>query len=90
MPVVNDSVQVGPEKFATCPDIQCPRHPVIFLADDWGVQSPSQHSILAPLPFSEGDWIPRDVWSIYLLLYQKHSPFMWVNIQGLGPKTSYK
>ena len=42
----------------------CPRHPdhpVIFSADDWGVQSPSQHNIWVPLPvlFSEGDWIPR-------------------------------
>ena len=36
-----------------------PRHPVIFSADDWGVQSPPQHSIWVPLPFSEGDWIPR-------------------------------
>ena len=36
-----------------------PRHPVIFLADDWGVQSPPEHSIYVPLPFSEGDWIPR-------------------------------
>ena len=35
-----------------------PRHPVIFSADDWGVQSPPQHSIWVPLPFSEGDWIP--------------------------------
>ena len=43
-------------------DIQIPpdpRHPVIFSADDWGVQSPPQHSIWVPLAFSEGDWIPR-------------------------------
>ena len=26
--------------------------------DDWGVQSPPQHIIEVPLPFSEGDWIP--------------------------------
>ncbi len=36
-----------------------PRHPVIFSADDWGVQSPLQHGILVPLPFEKGDWIPR-------------------------------
>ena len=36
-----------------------PRHPVILSEIDWGVQSPPQHSILVPLPFSEGDWIPR-------------------------------
>ena len=37
-----------------------PRHPVIFSADDWDVQSHPQQSIWVPLPFSEGDWIPRD------------------------------
>ena len=37
-----------------------PRHPVIFSAKDWGVQSPPQHRIEVPLPFSEGDWIPMD------------------------------
>ena len=37
-----------------------PRHPVIFSADDWGVQSPSQQCLLVPLPFSEGDRIPRE------------------------------
>ena len=43
-----------------------PRHPVIFSADDWGVQSPPQHNIQFPLPFSEGDWIPRDIY-IYII-----------------------
>ena len=41
-----------------------PRHPVIFSDDDWGVQSPPQHSIYrfqVPLPFSGGDWIPREI-----------------------------
>ena len=28
-----------------------PRHPVIFSADDWGVQAPSQHSIAVPIIF---------------------------------------
>ena len=31
-----------------------PGHPVIFSADEWGVQSLSQHSIEVPLPFSDG------------------------------------
>ena len=38
--------------------------------DDWGVQSPPQHSIRVPLPFSGGDWIPwvvKKVNSIYTL-----------------------
>ena len=35
------------------------RHPVIFSDDDWGVKSPPQHNIYVPLPFSEGDWMPR-------------------------------
>ena len=38
-----------------------PRHPVIFSDDDWDVQSPPQHSMQVPLPFSEGDWIPRGI-----------------------------
>jgi len=37
------------------------RHPVIFSDNDWGVQSPSQHSIVVPLPFSAGDLIPRNI-----------------------------
>ena len=39
--------------------LSIPRHPVIFSNDDWGVQSPPQHSIYVPLPFSGGDWIPK-------------------------------
>ena len=38
-----------------------PRHPVIWSEKDWCVESPPQHSILVPLPFSECDWIPRDI-----------------------------
>ena len=38
-----------------------PRHPVIFSDDDWGVQSPPQHSLEVPLPFSGGDWISRAI-----------------------------
>ena len=43
-----------------------PRHPVIFSADDCDVQSPPQHRIWVPLPFSEGDWIPRVCFSFCL------------------------
>ena len=35
-----------------------PRHPVILSENDWGVQSPPQHSFRIPLPCSGGDWIP--------------------------------
>ena len=38
-----------------------PRRPVILSENDWCVESPPQHSILVPLPFSECDWIPRDI-----------------------------
>ena len=31
--------------------------------NDWGVQSPPQHGILVTLPFSEGDWIPRGIYT---------------------------
>ena len=37
----------------------CPRDPITLSEDDWDVQSPSQHSIWIPLPFSGGYWIPR-------------------------------
>ena len=66
-------------------NIYIPRNPVIFSADDWGVQSSSQHNISVPLPFSEGDWIPRaydlpyqlatrisDPSTVYLTLVQWH------------------
>jgi len=36
-----------------------PGHSVIFSDGHWVVQSPPQHIISVPLPFSEGDWIPR-------------------------------
>ena len=36
------------------------RHPVILSGTDWGVQSHPQHSISAPLSFSEGDRILRE------------------------------
>ena len=32
-----------------------PRHPVIFSANDWDVQSPPEHSIWASLPCSGGE-----------------------------------
>ena len=46
-----------------------PRNPVIFSDDDWCVQSPPKRflylgSITVPLPFSEGDLIPRDYKSL--------------------------
>ena len=37
-----------------------PMDPITLSEDDWGVQSPPQQGIKVPLPFSEGDWIPRD------------------------------
>ena len=37
-----------------------PRGPITLSEDDWGVQSPPQESIWVPLPFLEGDWIPRE------------------------------
>ena len=39
-----------------------PRHPVIFSADEEGLSNHRNetHSIHVPLPFSEGDWIPRE------------------------------
>ena len=72
----------SPEKRKTAGINGCltfPRHPVIFSADDWDVQSHPQQSIWVPLPFSEGDWIPRD--SILILenswpiLSQRHWPY---------------
>ena len=67
-----------------------PRHPVIFSADDWDVQSHPQQSIWVPLPFSEGDWIPRDpililennrvatlrIWNIQVEAFRKTLHFM--------------
>ena len=53
-------------------DVESPRHPVIFSADDWGVQSLSQNSIEVPLPFSEGDWI-RGVGEVTLFQIQSAS-----------------
>ena len=50
----------GPLEVKTTTTTTTPRNPVIFSADDWAVQSPSQQSIRVPLPFSEGDWIPRE------------------------------
>ena len=40
-------------------DVYYPRDPISLSVDDWGVQSPSQQNIEVPLPFLEGDWIPR-------------------------------
>ena len=37
-----------------------PRDPITLSEDDWGLQSPRQQGIWVPLPFSEGDWIPRE------------------------------
>ena len=51
-----------------------PKHPVIFSADSWCIKSLPQHSILVPLPFSEGDWIPRanDLGNLQSLYKQIH------------------
>ena len=48
------------------------RNPVILSENDWGVQSHPQHSIWVTLPFSEGDWIPRDydLLRLYTLVFQ--------------------
>ena len=50
------------EKKTICRLIQFLRHPIIFSDNDWDVQSPPKRIIifLVPLPFSRGDWIPRD------------------------------
>ena len=42
-----------------------PRHPVILSENDWGVQSPPQHSFRIPLPCSKGDWIPTKKKSLF-------------------------
>ena len=41
--------------------IICPRDPITLSDDDYGVESPPQKGIWISIPFSEGDWIPRDV-----------------------------
>ena len=48
------------KKGTTFATLLFPWHPV----DDWGVQSPPQDGIQAPLPFSEGDWIQvfEEIW----------------------------
>jgi len=37
-----------------------PMDPITLSDDDWGAKSHPQQGILVPLPFSEGDWIPRE------------------------------
>ena len=58
---------------------KCPRDPITLSEDDWDVQSPSQHSIWIPLPFSEGYWIPRDgykwmIWGVLKPLFLVQHP----------------
>ena len=45
--------------------MEFPRDPTALSNDDWGVLSPPQQVIYVPLPFSEGDWIPRGFSSFF-------------------------